>query len=49
MSKRIPGILSLVIHYLIAATFPARAQSADAKEILQEAAKAMGGMQAPAR
>jgi glyoxylase-like metal-dependent hydrolase (beta-lactamase superfamily II) len=46
MSKRIRGILSLVIFYLIAGAFPARAQSSDARAILQEAAKAMGGVQA---
>jgi glyoxylase-like metal-dependent hydrolase (beta-lactamase superfamily II) len=46
MSKKTLGVLSLVILYLIAATFSAQAQSSDAKAILQEAAKAMGGMQA---
>jgi glyoxylase-like metal-dependent hydrolase (beta-lactamase superfamily II) len=46
MSKKIGGILSLVILYWIAGTFPAQAQSSDAKAILQEAAKAMGGTQA---
>ena len=46
MSNRIRGILSLVILYLIAGTFPAQAQSSDARALLQEAAKAMGGMQA---
>jgi glyoxylase-like metal-dependent hydrolase (beta-lactamase superfamily II) len=46
MSKKITDILSLVILYSIAATFPAQAQSSDARALLQEAAKAMGGMQA---
>jgi glyoxylase-like metal-dependent hydrolase (beta-lactamase superfamily II) len=46
MSKKITAVLSLVILYLIAGTFPARAQSSDARALLQEAAKAMGGMQA---
>jgi hypothetical protein len=46
MSEKIRGILSLVILYWIAGTLPAQAQSSDAKAILQEAAKAMGGTQA---
>jgi glyoxylase-like metal-dependent hydrolase (beta-lactamase superfamily II) len=46
MSDRIRGILSLVILYWIAGTIPAQAQSSDARTLLQEAAKAMGGTQA---
>ena len=43
MSNRIRGILSLAILYWIAGTIPAQAQSSDARTLLQEAAKAMGG------
>jgi glyoxylase-like metal-dependent hydrolase (beta-lactamase superfamily II) len=46
MSDRIRGILSLVILYWIAGTIPAQAQSSDARTLLQEAAKAMGGVPA---
>jgi glyoxylase-like metal-dependent hydrolase (beta-lactamase superfamily II) len=46
MKRRIRGILSLAACFLIAAALPVRAQSSDAKALLQEAAKAMGGVQA---
>src|SRR5262245_26426049 len=46
MSQRISGVLSLVLVFLLAGAFPAQAQSADAKTLLEEAAKAMGGTQA---
>jgi hypothetical protein len=46
MSKRIFSVLSLVLVFLMAETVPAQAQSSDAKALLEEAAKAMGGMQA---
>ena len=46
MSKRIFSVLSLVLVFLMAETFPAQAQSSDAKALLEEAVKAMGGMQA---
>src|SRR5919108_3573635 len=46
MSKRITAILSLVIPYWIAGAFPAQAQSSEARALLQEAAKAMGGVPA---
>jgi hypothetical protein len=46
MSQTISGVLSLVLFFLVAGTFPVQAQSADAKALLDEAAKAMGGTQA---
>jgi len=46
MSQKISGVLSLVLLFLLAGTFPVQAQSSDAKVILDEAAKAMGGAQA---
>jgi hypothetical protein len=46
MSQRISGVLSLVLFFLVAETFPVQAQSSDAKALLDEAAKAMGGTQA---
>lgn len=46
MSKRICGVLSLVFVFLAAEAFPVQAQSADAKALLEEAARAMGGMKA---
>jgi glyoxylase-like metal-dependent hydrolase (beta-lactamase superfamily II) len=45
MKRRICGALSLLLVFLMAPVL-AQAQSPDAKAILQEAAKAMGGMQA---
>jgi glyoxylase-like metal-dependent hydrolase (beta-lactamase superfamily II) len=46
MSNRIRGILSLAILYWIAGTIPVQAQSSDARTLVQEAAKAMGGVPA---
>ena len=46
MSQRISGVLSLVLFFLVAEAFPVQAQSTDAKALLDEAAKAMGGTQA---
>ena len=46
MSKGIRCILSLAILYWIAGTLPAQAQSSDARTLLQDTAKAMGGTQA---
>ncbi len=46
MSKRIYGVISLVLFFLIAATIPAQGQSSHAKALLAEAAKAMGGINA---
>jgi glyoxylase-like metal-dependent hydrolase (beta-lactamase superfamily II) len=46
MSQRISSVLSLVLFFLVAETFPVQAQFSDAKALLDEAAKAMGGTQA---
>jgi len=46
MSKRIFSVLSLVLVFLIAKTFPAESQFSDTKALLEEAAKAMDGMPA---
>lgn len=43
MSKKICHAFSLFLIYLLSGTLPAQAQSADAKALLEEAAKAMGG------
>jgi len=46
MIQRICAVLSLVFVVLVAGTFPAQAQSSDAKALLGESAKAIGGMKA---
>jgi len=43
MDRRIFGVFSMVLVFLIAGGFPLQAQSPDAKALLEEAAKAMGG------
>jgi len=46
MIKKICGLLSLIVVALLSGALPLPAQSSDAKALLEEAAKAMGGMQA---
>jgi len=45
MGQRICGVFSLVLVFLAAGTFRVQAQPSGAKALLEEAAKAMGGMQ----
>ena len=46
MSQSISGVLSLILVFLLAGASSVNAQSSDAKVLLDEAAKAMGGTQA---
>jgi glyoxylase-like metal-dependent hydrolase (beta-lactamase superfamily II) len=45
MDRRILVVLSMLLVFFMAGGFPLQAQSHDAKALLEEAAKAMGGMQ----
>jgi glyoxylase-like metal-dependent hydrolase (beta-lactamase superfamily II) len=46
MSKRVVGGLLLLLYFFLARALPLQAQAADAKTLLEGAAKAMGGTQA---
>ena len=46
MGKRVVGVFLLLLYFLLTRALPLEAQSADAKTLLGEAAKAMGGVQA---